>query len=752
MNRVEYLRGKLDWKKINNIVEEQKTIFTHSQYKNHSLPIRKARALELLLDTTPIHIYPEELIVGMSFRERPNDKDPTMREVPPELVSGEGYITFSRNLIAKRLENETYHPIIQSLTNYGCSQVWGIFPHYATPSEITEAKRFGMNENSNPGHLQVGYASILENGWIGLKRLAMLSQETTDKNTELGNRQNEFLDSVIICLEAASKFAIRYSELAKTMAEKEKVPRRKRELEKISKICENVAHRAPETWWEALQLLWFSHLISKTQGAHQIGRFDQYMWPILENNLKYDMITEEEAQELLECLWIKFSSLTDSTMDNLQNLILGGQTPSGIDATNPLSYMCLKATDKLGTIDPKWSIRVHSNSPSEFLTKAASLIKKNTSQPGIYNDEIIIKALRKLGVPLEDARDYTNDGCSEILVQGRSNPWPFEAKIKLLKCLERVIVRLGEFGSYDDLISSLKSEISVAVCLAASSANIIQRAVPNISPNPWVSASVEGCLEKKMDITEGGAKYNYSSISATGLAETVDSLAAVKKLVYEEAKVGKDELLTALRDDYAGHERLRQMLLNKAPKFGNDEDYVDSIAADLVHFLSSEVTKYRNPRGGSYTLGLFTYGEYIGHGMIIGATPDGRKSGQGISPNFSPSPGRDRKGPYATMKSTVKVDQTLTADGTALDLTLHPTSLSGPESVDKLVKLLRTFNKLGGMQVQFNIVDAEILKAAQLEPEKYRNLTVRLWGLPAYFTRLPKEFQDHLIARSSHKI
>jgi len=472
----------------------------------------------------------------------------------------------------------------------------------------------------------------------------------------------------------------------------------------------------------------------------------------LEKNLIEGSLTHREAQELLECQWIKYSMLTDYTMDNLQNIILGGQTPDGEDATNPLSYMCMEATDKLETIDPKWSIRVHMDSPEEFLRRACEIIKSGKSEPGIYNDEIIIAALQRAGVPLEDARDYTNDGCSETLVQGKSNPWAFEGKVKLLKCLERVMARLDEFDSFDDLMAALKDEISVAVSLAVSSLNLIQHAVPKISPNPWISASVEGCIEKMMDVTEGGAIYNFSAITASGVADTADSLAAVKKLVFEEGKVGKRDLLDALRNNFEGHERLRLMLLNRAPKFGNDDDYVDRLADEIVEHTSQEVTKHRNPRGGTYTLGLFSYGEYIGHGMVTGATPDGRKAGAGISPNFSPSPGRDNKGPFLAMKSTAKVNQLLTGNGTALDLTLHPSALRGPGGTEKLVSLIRAFNKLGGMQVQFNIVDRETLLAAQLEPEKYRNLTVRLWGFPAYFTRLPREFQDHLIARTEHAL
>jgi formate C-acetyltransferase len=288
--------------------------------------------------------------------------------------------------------------------------------------------------------------------------------------------------------------------------------------------------------------------------------------------------------------------------------------------------------------------------------------------------------------------------------------------------------------------------------MATSTTNLIQAATPLISPNPLISATVGKCIEKTLDLTEGGAVYNTSAVCATGVADTADGLAALKKLVYEERAIGKRELLEALRNDFEGRERLRLMLLNRAPKFGNDEEYVDSIAAELVEHLSTEVSKHGNPRGGKYILGLFSYGMYIGHGLVTGATPDGRKAGAFISPNFSPAPGRDRQGPFAALKSTTRVDQMLTPNGTALDLTLHPSALMGPQGVEKLMGFLRTFMELRGMQVQFNVADAAVLKEAQVEPEKHRNLTVRLWGFPAYFVRLPKEFQDHIIARTDHAL
>jgi len=750
LSRIETLKRNLNRIKREEDKEQRQTILDERGILDLPLPIRKAKALDLYLSNVPIHIYPEELIVGMPFREHPDQEDPTTRVLPPRSASGEIYLDAGKKLIEGGFSNETYHPVLSSLEKYGYSEKYALFPSYATEQEKTEARRYGLDESCHPGHQQAGNPRVIQFGWSGLQEMAERQLESIDYSKPNAKREEVFLQSVIISLMSAKKLALRYSEYAAELALKEESSKRREELSKISEVCRLCTERAPQSWWEAVQLHWFSHMINHAQGAHQGGRFDQYMWPPLRRELENGTITLEKAQELLDCLWLKYSGYTDYTSDNLQNIILGGLTPDGEDATNQLSYMCLDATDRLETIDPKWNIRVHKSSPQRFLLRAAELIKKGKSMPGIYNDEIIIKALVKSGVPLRDARDYTNDGCSEILVQGRTNPWAFEGKLKLLKCLEKAMWSLPEYRSFDELLDAVKREISVGVVMAVSSVNILQRVAPSIAPNPWLSASVEGCIENKLDLTMGGATYNNATINVSGVADTADGLAAVKKLIFEEKKVTPEELLEALADNYVGHEPLRQMLLNRAPKFGNDDDYVDSIAAELVWFIAGDVTKHRNSLGGRFNLGLFSYGEYISHGMVTGATPDGRRAGDSISPNFSPAPGRDRKGPYAVMKSTTKIDQSLTANGSALDITLHPSALMGEYGAEKLVSLLRSFNELGGTQVQFNIVDGETLRAAQLHPEQYEGLTVRLWGLPAYFTKLPREFQDHLIKRTEH--
>ena len=609
--------------------------------------------------------------------------------------------------------------------------------------------------------LKVGLKGIIEEAQNKLKEIT----SDPDIHAKEYVEQKRFLEAAIMSLEATISFSKRYAALAREKAAVATDPEDKKRLETLAEICDWVPENPARTFHEAMQCFFLIHLITGFIALPSVGcgvRLDKVMYPYYEKDIETERLTKEEALNLVESLWIKFEEmgfihppkLFGSAGGGLawQNVTLGGVDEQGNDITNDLSYLILDATKELHSVQPPLCFRYHDRTPRDLVLRAIDTQRTGVAQPAFFNDKMMIPYLLEKGIPLEDARDYTNDGCSEILVQGKTNPWAYEARVKLLTCLERVTERLEECEAFEEVMAALKEEVSLAVTMATSTTNLIQAATPLISPNPLISATVGDCIEKALDLTEGGAVYNTSAVCASGVADTADGLAALKKLVYEEGAVGRSELLEALRDDFEGRERLRLMLLNRAPKFGNDDEYVDSIAAELVEHLAVEVSRHRNPRGGRYILGLFSYGMYIGHGIVTGATPDGRKAGAFISPNFSPSPGRDRKGPFAALKSTTRVDQMLTPNGTSLDLTLHPSAVRGPQGVEKLMAFLRAFVELGGMQVQFNIADAAVLREAQAEPEKHRNLTVRLWGFPAYFVRLPKEFQNHIIARTEHSM
>ena len=731
----------------------QLTVLSDPGAAAQPLVIRKARAMALLLRTVPIHIYPDELIVGLPFRETPAagpGDEATARLLPPQGVAGEGYIAEARRYLAEGRPLVPYSPDLSGTVPGVASARYGALPTYTTAAERAEAARFGLAENSNPGHLQVGHANVLREGWSGLRARAAAQLAGQDRSKVGGRRRSDWLEAVMIALDGARDLALRYAELAEQMAADEGDGHRKDELSGIAAVCKSVTTGRPKTFREALQLHWLTHLVALNQGARQIGRFDQYLWPFLAADLAAGRTDLEQARELVECLWLKYGQVTAVTEDNLQNIIVGGVTEEGADGTNPLTYICLEASERLGLVDPKMSVRLHRGSPQDLLRCAAALAAAGRCHPGFYNDEVIIPALAATGIPLHHARDYTNDGCSELLVQGRTNPWCFEAKVQVLRCLEMVLQERDDYVSFEELWTALGERLAWAVDLAVANANLLQVAVQRISPNPFVSVTVEGCLERMADLTEGGAMYNPAAVCASGLADTADALAVLCQLVFRDRAVTLAELTAALTANFAGAERLRLMLLHRAPKFGNDDDEVDRLAVALVEHLAAAVRGRRNPRGGQYVLGLFSYGDYIGHGLMTGATPDGRPSGAGISANFSPAPGRDTEGPFAVLQSTAKVDPILTPNGRAVDITIHPSAVSGPDGVDKLAGLLRAFVAVGEMQVQFSFADAGILRAAQRDPERYRNLTVRLWGFPAHFVGLPREFQDHIIARTAH--
>ena len=634
------------------------------------------------------------------------------------------------------------------------------FPTYATPAEEEAA---GMPAGAASNHNTIGYGRVLSMGLRELRafaarRRAELMVEPTGLDPDERARRLDFLRAVDICLEATSHLARRYAQLARELSAAAAAPEWGAELAEIAEVCERVAEERPSGFREALQLFLFTRIASMVEsyGCMPLGRFDQYLWPFLEADLRAGRIDRQTARELVECLFVKLNEEIDlSSTDDCQRIMLSGQTPEGQDATNELTYLCLEAAVRLRLPSPKVGVRLHRGTPPELLRRVVETIRLGVAGlPEIYNDESIIPGLLRFGIPLHDARDYCHDGCAEITIGGKSDFYPIWTGVRHLRVLSEVLDDAPDDSTFEDLLAAYKARLRQAIAEAVERGNARDRALAAISPAPFMSATLVGCIESGLDKTWGGALYNMTGLLGSELVNAANALAAIRQVVYEEGDVSLTQLKAALASDFAGleGERLRLRLRNRCPKFGNDDDRVDSLAAEVAELFIREGQSYGNPRGGRYCPGIFDFAGFVTAVKSLGATPDGRRAGESVSGHLAPVGGTDRNGVTANIRSMSRVTSLHPPMGTMFDIKLHPSAIRGEAGAEKLEALIRTFLELDGKALQFNVVDAATLRAAQSEPEKYRDLLVRVWGFSAYFVELSRDFQEHIINRTEHEL
>lgn len=726
------------------------TILDNPEMKGKPLIIRKALAFKKMLTEMPIGIAEGELIVG---------------KIPLGSVAGG-------------------RP----------------FPDYATEEEKKAAANKSLSIKSVWGHIVPDYAKVLNIGLAGLKQ--EVKQELEKFKDKGGSSQEKInlFEAMIICFDSVILFAQRYSKLAKELASNEQDYERKKELEKIAEICYHVPENKPESFYEALQSFWFIFTaLHSTLNFSPLGRFDQYMEPFLISDLKKGILTINEAQELLECLWIKTNERTQKKEEYLedhsdpfdwslgkkpqegrvfrqnedtayynqwyQTCVLGGKNKDGSDATNILTYMCLEATKKLKLTQPIIYLRVHKNSPRELLVKCCELIKAGIGMPTIINDETRIPALTLMGISLEEANDYAVSGCWETLIPNKMEfRW---TPIHTLKSLELVFNRgydklMGiqsgldtgnplKFTSFEELKDAFKLQLIKQIQDAVQTVIEYYGESYKIAPVPFLSSLINDCLKKGLDLTQGGARYVAHALSLTGLPNTVNSLAAIKMLVFEKKKIDLGQLINALDNDFVGYEELRWDLINKAPKFGNDDDYVDDIMVEMVDFFVEKVAEYaKECQHIKFPCMIGTTPLYKLFGRLHLASADGRKTGDPLATNLCPSEGTAKKGLTAVIKSHTKCDLLKIPAATELDIHINKKAIESEEGLERLLAVIKTFMDLGGHGLNIVVTDVETLIAAQKEPEKYQDLMVRLGGWQAYFTALDRVHQDYLIAREKH--
>ena len=628
------------------------------------------------------------------------------------------------------------------------------------------------------GHFVPGYMRVLELGFNGIAEKALQEFEgLREDDLEYAHRK-EFLESIGVVADAIREYSNRYAELAVEMAAVAD-GYRKAELLDIAQRCRRVPAEPPRTFMEAIQSLWMAQVVLSISygmaGILSPGRVDQYLYPFFKADLEEGRVTREGALGVIEEYLVKLGTylimLIAAGKDTASEMAVGSNTftvggldRDGNDATNELSYLFLEAHDNMKAMANVLSVRISGKTPREFLVRSFESYR-STSGLAFFNDDVIVKELAEDGYSTEDARDYSIVGCVEPTSTGNSFACTAGNDISLAGVLEMTLKRgrmlfsprrVGaptadprSFSCFDDVKDAFAEQLSFNVDKLVRAVELLDRAYSEEFPCPPLSATLEGCVESGTDMTRGGAKYNFGSITGRGLGTVTNSLAAIRWAVFERNILTMDEFMRLLESNFRGAERVRLLLQTKAPKYGNDNGEADEIASWITDVFCREVRKHRCGRGGFYRPGMFSYGVHVIDGLYLGATPDGRLAGEPVSNGISPVNSTEREGPTAVLRSAAKASGSPLSDGTALNMRLSPGLLESGESTGKLASLVEGYFSLGGRHVQFNVVDTATLKDAQVHPERYPDLVVRVSGYCAYFTDLGTSIQNDIISRTN---
>jgi pyruvate formate-lyase/glycerol dehydratase family glycyl radical enzyme len=770
--RERFLRGQRE------ICVERARYLTESYRQSEGQPavLRQARALDHIVRHLTVRIDPDELIVGSITGK------PLGAGVYPEGIAGRilGELpgiaqrdcnTFTISPADQRELMEDILPYWQGETTEDVART------YWSPTVAANFKRvapFILTEVGGIGHMLVNHQRVLERGLLAIAEEARSRLPSTDDQ-----ERRAFYEGVETAAKAVVTWANRYADEAERLAGVG-VPNRE-ELLATATACRRVPAYPARTFREALQAIVFVHYatqIEQFESAISLGRIDQFLYPWYRADVDTERLSPESALELLGCFYLKLSQsipLFDSVvtlafagLTNFANTVIGGMSAQGEDATNDLSYLMLEAMRRVRSPQPNFGVRLHRGSPRPFRDAVMRAAAEGMGNLQLFNDEAIVAALTNRGIPPEDARDYGIIGCVEPAVSNKSFTSSDAALFNLPLCLELALNNgrgrvLGEqlgpatgdprsFTTIEDVVDAYRTQVEHLVGQMVEGLEGLARAHAERRPVPLASSLTDDCLERGLDLTGGGAWYNFTGVQGVGAATVGDSLAAIDRLIFREKRITLGELVAALNSDFAGQEPLRQMLLNKAPKYGNDDDDADRFARLAAEIYCRAVEKHPNFRGGWYSPGMYSVTTHVAFGLMVGATPDGRRAHQPLSQGISPANGRDGHGPTAALKSAAKLNHTLASNGIALNQMLSLGASAREHAADVLGALVGAYFELGGQQLQWNIVDRATLIAAQQNPEAYRGLIVRVSGYSALFTDLNRIVQDELIARSEHAV
>ena len=736
---------------------------SHRSTEGELTLVRRAKATAYIMDNVEIALREDELIAGnRTVKPRAGIISP---EMDPYWLLKELDAFSTRPQDRFTISGEDKQIYRGQLFPYWESRSMKDFINSQMPEEVTAATRtqiFSINQtDKGQGHIIIDYPRLLNSGLDNLvAELVQLNEQAPD---------NAFYQAALILLKAAQRHILRYAVLAEKMAQSCQDDTRKQELVRIAHVSRHISGNKPQDFYQACQLFWYMNIILQYESnasSLSLGRFDQYMLPFYQHSLSHG---ESPAflKELLESLWVKCNDIVllrsassaryFAGFPTGYTILLGGLTETGRSAVNVLSFLCLDAYQNVCLPQPNLGVRVNELIDRPFLLKTAETIRMGTGIPQIFNDEVVVPAFLNRGVSLEDARDYAVVGCVELSIPGKTYGLHDIAMFNLLKVMELTLhENKGNAAmTYPELVEQIRQKISHYVRLMAQGSNICDIGHRDWAPVPLLSSFIEGCLNSGKDITEGGARYNFSGVQGIGIANLSDSLHALKGMVFDQQRLTFDELLASLKENFASEEgrAIRARLINRFEKYGNDVDEVDLISADLLRYYCKEVEQYRNPRGGQFTPGSYTVSAHVPLGAVVGATPDGRFAGEQLADGgLSPMLGQDHQGPTAVLKSVSKLDNTLLSNGTLLNVKFTPSTLEGQQGLNKLADFLGAFTRLKLQHIQFNVVNAEQLREAQKRPQDFAGLVVRVAGYSAFFVELSREIQDDIIGRTAHQL
>ena len=745
-----------------------------------SAPVRRAMAFRYLMEHKMIYIGEGELIVG--------EKGPAPKATPtyPELcchsledldiLNTREKIPFAVSPEARKTYQDTIIPFWRGRTMREL-----IFRKMA--DEWKAAYEAGVftefMEQRSPGHTVLD-DKIYHKGFVEFKQEIQAGLDALDYlNDPEAYSKAEELKAMLICADAMIHFAGRHAQKARAMVREEKDPQRKAELERIAEVCSHVPAHPPRDFWEALQYYWFVHLGVTTElnpwDAFCPGRLDQHLYPSYQKGHTEGTLTHEQARELLQCFWIKFNNqpappkvgvtaAESSTYTDFAQINTGGLREDGSDAVNDVTYLILDVVEEMRLLQPSSSVQVSKKNPDRFVKRAARIIRTGFGQPSVFNSDLIAQELVRMGKSVSDARNGGSSGCVEVGAFGKEN-YNLTGYFNMPKVLEltlnngvdprsgkRIGLETGDpatFVTFDQLFEAYRRQLNHFLDIKIRGNNVVERLYATHMPAPFLSLLIDDCIARGRDYHDGGARYNTTYIQGVGLGTMADAMTAIKYHVFDQESLSMVDLLIALQRDFKGQERTRSMLLNRAPKYGNDDDYADGVMRDLFEAYFEAIDGRPNTKGGTYHVNLLPTTCHVYFGSVIGATPDGRKAGTPLSEGISPVQGADRHGPTAVIKSAAKMDHARTG-GTLLNQKFTPQLLDDNTGLDGLVHLVRTYFKLDGHHIQFNVVDAATLRAAQRNPEQHRDLIVRVAGYSDYFCDLGIALQDEIIARTEH--